>query len=273
MKKIFKNPIFTFIIGIVLTSSVVGVLAYSYAASDIYYTTNKNANVENVEQAINDLYSKVHLKSYDLSGIAVYYNPVSNTKCTDYISSNSSTGTKTGCMKWYIVSGDTNNVTMILDHNTTASKVWNSENKNVAYESSSVKSDVDDLVTSDKWKVQPRLITAQEIANITNYSNWDGKSYFYFDSNSNSRVITTQGASNYSWLFDYTINCTSYGCNIADSSNSGYWIINGEEYNGNGQYIWCVFWNGYLAKTAANGSYTPTHGIRPVITISKSILN
>ena len=59
MKKIIKNPIFTFIIGLVLAGSVVGVVAYNYNAKDIKYNPSDDSwNVNNVEDAINDLKKK-----------------------------------------------------------------------------------------------------------------------------------------------------------------------------------------------------------------------
>ena len=35
-------------------------------------------------------------------GDPVYFNPVTNKKCTDYVEGNSATGVKTGCMRWYV---------------------------------------------------------------------------------------------------------------------------------------------------------------------------
>ena len=42
----------------------------------------------------------------------------------------STTGTKTGCMKWYAYKDDGTNYTMILDHNTTPLVAWNSSGNN-----------------------------------------------------------------------------------------------------------------------------------------------
>lgn len=35
-------------------------------------------------------------------GTPVYYNPIEGKKCTDYTETNSKTGIKTGCMKFYV---------------------------------------------------------------------------------------------------------------------------------------------------------------------------
>ena len=67
----------------------------------------------------------------------VYFNPTSNTgKCDNYVASNSATGAKTGCMKWFIYSIDDKGTidksddvaNMLLDHNTTDGIAWNSMN-------------------------------------------------------------------------------------------------------------------------------------------------
>ena len=58
IKKILKKEvIIAFIIGIILASSI-AVYAYSYFASDISYTRPGTETAINVEQALNDLYSK-----------------------------------------------------------------------------------------------------------------------------------------------------------------------------------------------------------------------
>jgi len=65
MKKIIKNPIFTFILGALIFGGIVGVSAYAIFANDIGYTpkdtTWKKSNGEditNVKDAIDELYSK-----------------------------------------------------------------------------------------------------------------------------------------------------------------------------------------------------------------------
>ena len=52
MKRIIKNPIFTFIVGAIIFGTI-GVYAVSVASKDVTY------NNTNVESAINDLYSRV----------------------------------------------------------------------------------------------------------------------------------------------------------------------------------------------------------------------
>ena len=49
--------IIAFIIGIIIASSIT-IYAYSNYASQVGYTTDKNTNIQNVDQALNDLYNK-----------------------------------------------------------------------------------------------------------------------------------------------------------------------------------------------------------------------
>ena len=60
----------------------------------------------------------------------LYYDPVNNTKCDTWSDANSVTGTKSGCMRWYVIEVGSSNVTAILDHNTTAETRWSSTDDN-----------------------------------------------------------------------------------------------------------------------------------------------
>ena len=205
------------------------------------------------------------------NGTAIYYNPVTNTKCESG-EAVSTTGTKTGCMKWYTFNDEGANsstVNMILDHNTTATGAYNSTNVNA--EPKEVATALTNDTQSWNSSLNARLITANEVAKITGNINFDasktGQKWFYLDSNNQTQTATTQGASKYAWLFDYTDSCTSYGCNVAYSSNWGYWTntpVAGSDSN-----VWFVdrcgdLRNGYAAANA---------GVRPVITISKNIIS
>ena len=58
IKKLITSRIFSFILGAILFSGVT-VFAYSISSKDIAFTpTNENWQVTNVEEAINDLYTK-----------------------------------------------------------------------------------------------------------------------------------------------------------------------------------------------------------------------
>ena len=202
------------------------------------------------------------------NGTAVYYNPVSGKKCKSS-EAVGTTGTKSGCMKWYVFNDKEGNATVnvILDHNTTANVAWNSTGNNSEMKEVKIKLEED---TKD-WKNTARLITANEVAKITGYTSWGtnitGYPWFCFDTNQQDDTndcAKAQGKSKYAWLFDYTKECTSYGCNVSDSSTWGYWTST--QYV-NSIHVWFVARNGRLDVNSASST---GHGVRPVITISKS---
>lgn len=236
-------------------------------------------------------------------GTYIYYNPVDNTICTDYVEENSKTGVKTGCMKWYIYAdNDENTFNMILDHNTTASTAWNLSATNTGGPDENflnkLKSDTSgwsgvpfrsDIYTRtsltanyqiDYSGYRARIISAEEVAKITGYANW-ADNWYYFDTNATSRSNTckegdTSGC-NYGWLYDRTnTTCTTYGClNNNDVEGFGYWTSTarvGEYYK---KVAWRVQTGGMLDCNVSystieneNGNF----GIRPVITIAKSLV-
>ena len=211
---------------------------------------------------------KITSKKYE-NGTAVFYNPETGKKCSES-ESKSTTGTKSGCMKWYAFNDKEGNATVnvILDHNTTANVAWNSTGNN-----SEMKEAADTLKTdTSTWKNKARLIEANEIAKITGHPTFDasktGQSWFCLDTNqpdTTSYCAKAQGKSEYAWLFDYTYDCTSYGCNKADLSNYGYWTSTQKK--DDSTIAWRVFRNAALSYTYVTDA---VNGIRPVITISKS---
>ena len=204
------------------------------------------------------------------NGTAVYYNPVSGKKCDDYTETNSTTGTKSGCMKWYVFNDKSGNATVnvILDHNTTTNVVYNSIGNN------SEMKEVADALKKDTstWKNTARLITANEIAKITGNTGFDASKknqpWFYLDSNNQTQTTNSSNKSKYAWLFDYTYECTNNGCNTSDSSTYGYWTSTRKIDDS------ISTWHLLRVGSLSFGNVTNTGaGIRPVITISKSILN
>ena len=203
------------------------------------------------------------------NGTAVYYNPETGKKCKSS-EAVSTTGTKNGCMKWYVFNDKEGNATVnvILDHNTTANVAWNSTGNNS--EMKEVKKALEN--DTKDWKNTARLITANEIAKITGNTGWDASKgeqpWFCLDTNqpdNTSSCAKAQGKSKYAWLFDYTNECTSYGCNTSDLSTYGYWTST--SYKDNSISAWRVGSHGSLSS---NGVTNTGYGIRPVITISKS---
>ena len=229
-------------------------------------TVTITATTKNNKQAtliINTVYA---------NGTAIYYNPETNKKCNES-EVVSTTGTKTGCMKWYTFNDDksSSTVNLILDHNTTTAISWASNRTFTEQKVNLVQYLGSDTATWNS-SLKARFIEADEIAKITGTENFDSKtttSNFSIKLNigSNNQTITTQGASKYAWLLDYTRDCTSYGCNIADSSTYGYWTLTPIAGSSDAA-AWSVK-NGTMG--IINSAIPTPVGIRPVITISKSI--
>ena len=220
------------------------------------------------------------------NGTVVYYNPVTNAKCTAS-QAVSTTGTKTGCMKWYAFNDEGNDtVNLLLDHNTTAKVAWvtkedyiaaggteaewGSNGNNSKGPITALKQLKNDTLSWNK-SINPRLIEASEIAKITGYPNWNNKhgKWYYFHDNTQTRHERAAGTNKYAWLFDNTRECTTYGCNVADSSTDGYWTstVNSEKSN----RAWYVYQFGNLFSL--NFVNSAAYGVRPVITVSRSIIS
>ena len=216
---------------------------------------------------INGEVAKVSTTKSFKNGTAVYYNPVSREKCTGYTEANSTTGKNSGCMKWYVFNDKEGNATVnvILDHNTTANVAYNSTGNNSEMKEVKIALEND---TKD-WKNTARLITANEVAKITGKTGFDAskenQDWFYLDSNNQTQTASSTNKSKYAWLFDYTIDCTNYGCNTPDSSNWGYWTSTPNK--ASSTIAWRVYRSGDLSRDYVTNA---GHGVRPVITISKS---
>ena len=205
------------------------------------------------------------------NGTVVYYNPETNTKCTSS-EAVSTTGTKTGCMRWYTFNDEGNDtVNLLLDHNTTAKVAWASSGRNTNGPVE-VKTQLESDTSSWNKSINPRLIEAREIATITGNTNWNNN-WYYFHDNTQTEYTGAAGTNKYAWLFDNTSECTTYGCNVAainygNYSNYGYWTNTGYYLN----YVsaWYVSRDGRLFL--GNGKRAGDSGVRPVVTISKNIL-
>ena len=217
-----------------------------------------------------------------VNGKVVYYNPETNTKC-DSSEAVSATGTKTGCMKWFAFNDDgSDTVNLLLDHNTTAAVPWITEEDYI--ESGGTKEEFERQIISkgpitalkqlksdtSTWNksINPRLIEANEIVTITEYPIWDNN-FYYFHTNSQTQYKGAAGTNKYAWLFDNTRNCTQYGCNVADPSTYAYWTNTAN--SGDSNYAWFVFNDGSLYNFSLTNAVDL--GVRPVITISKSIIS
>ena len=247
---------------------------------------------------------KKKAKTY-ANGEVVYFNVTTGKKCNDYTETQSKTGVKSGCMKFYAFNDDgKDTVNLLLDHNTTATVSWNIYGSNVSGPSEVLTQLNDDTktwigtetpsnytvdqstqgskakYTIDYSSYKARLITAQEVAQITGNTTWDEKtstSAFYFDTNTSTASATCKSGNTsgckFGWLYDRTnTSCTKQGClNNADSSmiGIGYWTISPEATYPFG--AWNVCYTASLASSTIDGGVT--FGVRPVITVLKSKLS
>lgn len=269
------------------------------------------------------------------NGTETYFNPTTADFCkeSDYAIENSATENANGCMKWYIFNDDKYQSSMILDHNTSSTLVWQSNTdygnklgpKNLfeslaedtnnwsdnllmnwksssdAYNGKAGSYGYDSLyISNGSVHIKPlastgqteyvinnakaRIITAEEIAQLSNYETLTNKSWskdstddgFYLDNGDSlnpSNKCTFNGdisECKYGWLIDRSYkNCVAGGC-----------YNNGEEtyYNMYG------FWTITASAKANNLSYRITNksrlftgeidyinrgGIRPVLDIVK----
>ena len=204
------------------------------------------------------------------NGEVVYYNPVTNTKCNSS-EAVSTTGTKEGCMRWYAFLDDVDSsIKLLLDHNI---DVNCSSSTRLTTLQSSISS------WDSSVKNTARLIEASEIVKMTGFSNWTDNaedfSGYYLHNNSTSTVYKgSAGTNKYSWLFDNTDSCTTYGCNVANSTlqAAGYWTNTKPS---PGDAVSCTAWyidNSGKITLLYGTDWGVSVGIRPVIEVSKSKL-
>lgn len=214
----------------------------------IYYFVNKEKSKGN--NKIN------YVTFYD--GKEVYYNPVIDNKCLFG---------EEGCMKWYAFLDDSSKeyVNLILNRNLIDNAKYSSERDN---KEGPIYANEILYNKTINWKIKPRLISAQEIAKITGYKDWNQNAY-YFDSNnkfpSKQFIINNSYVSKYYWLFDNTNGCLKHGCKVEYSETDGYWTSTKYDYNDIG--AWVIYGAGSLTTL-----YDVTYegfGIRPVISVLK----
>ena len=240
-----------------LVMSAEGIYQVKYTATDtkgISSTVYRNVYVSNNKYA---------------NGTAIYFNPNSNSVCSK-AEATSNTSKSNGCMKWYTFNDEgSSTVNLLLDHNTTAKVAWASTGTNANGPVEVNKQLENDIASwNGAVKSTARLIEASEIAKITGYPNWNNNRY-YFHTNSNTEYKGAAGTNRYAWLFDNTYNCTTYGCNVADSSAGAYWTNTAD--SGNFNTAFTVYYIGILShdNSVANASGP---GVRPVITVSRDKL-
>ena len=237
------------------------------------------------------------------NGAVVYFDVTTGKSCDTYTETQSNIGVNSGCMKFYAFNDDgSDKVNLLLDHNTTATVAWNSSESNINGPSeeflNKLNEDTKDWqgtetpsnytmdqtgqtsnanYTIDYSSYKARLITAQEIAQITGNTTWNEKTadnIYYFATNTSTASTTCKSGDTsgckYGWLYDRIhMECTTYGClNNADKFTYGYWTISPYASSSNG--AWVVRNGGALDGIRVGvGNF---YGVRPVITVLKSKL-
>ena len=240
------------------------------------------------------------------NGQIVYFNVTTGEKCSssEYTETQSKTGIKEGCMKFYAFNDDGGvTLNLILDHNTTTAAVArNSSGNNTSGPKEvleQLKADTDSWLgtetpanytmdqsiqgskanyTIDYSSYKARLVAAGEIAQITDNTSWNEKTadnMYYFDSKTSTASDTckdgdTSGCK-YGWLYDRTYtNCTKYGCfNNSDQAIYGYWTSSSNASGAN------IAWDVHCFGTVYNNGIRndSSYGVRPVIEVLKSKLS
>ena len=263
MKKAIKNPILTFILGLIIASGIT-VLASTILARDISY---KNTNVED---ALDDLYAKAPKKICELkSGTA-------NTVSAKY-ECDPGDGVK---RNFFVFAVDNNKVKLIMEHNitegtSTTTMTWMDAMKYFdTGDGASTKASWTNVIDVD-------LPMAQDIANAVGNTEWNmedknSDEWFFIDKNGSSygqtRVATSSNLSEYRWLYNYTKECN--GCDSATSLGSteayGYWtrdIV--AQATDSTSRAWCMGNGGSLYNDVLSSE---KRGVRPVITVLKTQL-
>ena len=226
-------------------------------------------------------------------GTAIYFNPNTSEKCTEEEASEN-TSIKAGCMRWFTFGDNgTTTVNMLLDHDTTTVVSWatkadykkaggleeNYPNIDLGPVTVLKQTSSDTSAWDESVKSSVRLISASEIAEITGYAETNGSEWqnaksntFFFDTNTSTRDISinSEGKSAYAWLFENTSGCKSYGCNV-EKYTYGYWTSDGAA--DDVSTAWCVDSNGKIIAKSLTYSYYTGYGVRPVITISKALID
>ena len=275
MKKIIKNPIFTFILGALIFGGIVGVSAYTILATDIGFTpkdsTWKKSNGEditNVKDAIDELYSKANSSSSLLNKICTYQSEGS-------YGQKGQVGALYDCevgpnihKNFYILTIRDKELDMIMDRNINNSSVdWYTATS--FYKNNSEIQNWNNVLNID-------IPSCQEIVDFLNPS-YDIYTTDWFSIGTNDKKNYSELNSeqkqlkrNLAWLFNYTKNCYENGCDedkSLDGGSEGYWL---KEVVPNTNYAKMLAWGSVTNRNVGDNSLA---GIRPIITVLKSQLN
>ena len=251
-----------------------------------------------------------------------YFNVTTGTKC-DVVDFSSNTSANSGCLKFYAYMEDNLSYTMILYRDLPNSSYSWSNTSNSGTGPNVAAPALKTLTDSWQGTVTPknyinvymvngselayrisydtdgykaRFITTDEIARITGNTTFSsvsttGDGWYYLDGGTSvatgqtwqTQIATSSQKSAYAWLYDYTNECTGFGCNAAAGPTYGYWTS--DAVAGSTDRAWIIYscgnlWDGiqghgpYISYSGSGAGVTSSNkSIRPVITVLKSVLN
>jgi len=251
--KIFKSRIFIFLLGVLITSGVV--YAATTAAESISYGNGT------VKDALDYLYSAPQIQK-----ICEYQDSTYGDSNNIY-----SIGTKYRCRvnandsyNFYVLAENNNNtLDLLMDRNLAGVSSWNAAAKYI---------DTNNIRTSWSNVLDVNLPSAQDIANAIGYN------VVVTDTYTDTQICVNNLATSdcsqntigkNAWLYNYTANCASYGCDPqtqTSDSTAGYWT---RDLYLSKNWGYTVLWRGVFYST---GITNANLGVRPVITVLKSNL-
>ena len=277
MKKIFKNSLLTFVIGLIVAGSIGVYATIKIQASEIEYNNTP------LDQVLDDLYSKSSGKKFCVL-LSEQYGTKGNV------------GAKYTCnlgdgvaRNFFILKVDGNDVKMIMERNLTdtvgsARMSSHSEALNYlksggqAYSTVSAWTNVKSVDLPDAQDIVDASLVVNPKENFTfdiseaSATWWCFGSHVQDEPSGPTYCPTSTAQQKASWLFDYTIDCGSRGCsNSMPENNSyayGYWTK--DLVATDNTRAWHVSRGGYLRGYTVSDT---THGVRPVITVLKSNLS
>lgn len=199
---------------------------------------------------------------------AAYFDPSDLSKRCNANSANvADKEAKTGCMKWYIYDDSGDSYKMILDHNTTKMITFNSSNNNSSPQALYDRLDAD-TADWDKTKLSAGILSAADVAAISGINSFNPANSTYYSLGTEVNSSDGKGRSAFGWLYDYTRECETHGCDYEVSTGYGHWTTT--PVSGNKKTVWLINYFGRLTFTEAKlGNW----GIRPIVTVSKSVVS
>ena len=239
----------------------IGVFAtVSYQASEIGYANGS------VKDAIDDLYTKTPKKFCELkSGTANTIGSKYECDPGDSVKRN-----------FYVLSVRSNSIDLIMERNITEG----SGTSKMTWMNAMTYIDDNNLKSSWNNVIDIDLPMAQDIANAVGNTSWkvgtkNYNDWFYFDNKAQTLSVNATNLSNYSWLYNYTRECSNYGCDASTSLGSteayGYWTrdIVAQQLDTTGRAWFVHRYSGISSIPVTDNS---NYGVRLVITVLKSNL-